>query len=148
MMGYRFPLSPVLRVCELAVEQEERALARLLAEIEQLRTALARNAAEQRDTGLARQKLLASSALPAMHLHAFHATAQDLRAREQQLRKQLAAFEQLRLEQMARYREAHQRREVLESLRVEGQTAWQTAERRREEKAADEAFLNKFARDR
>ena len=147
-MSYRFPLSPVLRVRELAAEQEERTLARILAEIEQLRAALTRNAAEQRDTALARQKILASAALPAMHLHAFHATAQDLRAREQQLRKQLAAFEQLRLEQTARYREAYQKREVLESLRAQGQTAWHAAERRREEKTADEAFLNKFARSR
>ncbi len=145
-MSYRFPLAPVLRIRELAAEQEEVKLSRIHAEIHGLEAALARNRAEQAQTLGARQTLFAAAALPAMHLHALHATLEDLRAREAQLRRQLAAAEKLRLEQAARYRKAHEQREVLAILKAEQQTASAADERRREARAADESFLNAYAR--
>ena len=144
-MSYRFALAPVLRVRELAAAQEEAKLSRIQAEIHALEAALTRNTAEQAQTSRARQSLFAASTLPAMHLHAFHATLEDLRARETQLRRQLSAWEKLRIEQMARYREAFQQREVLATLRTKQQASWTAGERKREAKAADEAFLSKYA---
>ena len=145
-MSYRFPLAPVLRIRELAAEQEEARLSRIHAEIHALEAALARNRAEQAQTREARQSLFAASALPAMHLHALHSTLEDLQGREAQLRRQLSAAETLRLEQMSQYRKAWEQREVLATLRAEQQTAWAAGERRREARAADESFLNGYAR--
>ena len=146
-MSFRFPLAPVLRLREFAAEQEEQKLSRIHAEIKAVQAALERNAAEQAQTSRARHSLFAASALPAMHLHAFHATLEALRTRETQLRRQLSAWEQLRLEQMARYREAFKQREVLATLKAEQQAAWAAGESKREGRAADEAFLNKYARN-
>ena len=145
-MPYRFALAPVLRVRELAAERVEQTLARITAEIERLRAALEQNARDLLETGRARQQALASAALPAMHLHASYARAAEHRAREAALRKQLQAFEQLRVQQVARYQEAYRSREVLVSLQAEQRSAWNAGEAKREAKAADEAFLGRYAR--
>ena len=145
-MAYRFALAPVLRVRELAAEREEQTLARISAEIERLRAAIEQNTRDLLDTSRARQQALASAALPAMHLHASYASAQEMRVRDAALRKQLHAFEQLRVQQIARYQEAYRSREVLVSLQAEQRSAWEAAEAKREAKAADEAFLGRYAR--
>ena len=145
-MAYRFALAPVLRVRELAAEREEQTLARISTEIERLRIAIEQNGRDLLETGRARQQALASAALPAMHLHASYANAQEQRARDGALRKQLAAFEQLRVQQIARYQEAYRSREVLVSLQAEQRSAWSASEAKREAKAADEAFLGRYAR--
>ena len=139
-MAYRFSLAPVLRVRELAAEQEEQTLARIAAEIERLRSAIDRAEADLLQAAAARQQAFASL-LPAMHLHASYAMAQEIRAHGGLLRKQLAAFEELRTQQIARYEEAYRRREVLRSLRDSDRDAWMLAQNRRDGKAADEAFL-------
>ncbi len=146
-MGYRFPLDTVLRVRELAVETEERTLGRILAELEALREALVRTEAELQDTATAREQAFAGTELPAMHLHASYAVAGMFRARREALTRQIEVFEDLRQKQVVQYEEAYRRREVLISLRDSGREAWVRAQNKREEKAADEAFLNKRVRE-
>ncbi len=130
-MAYRFSLAPVLRVRELAVEQEERTLARVHAEIERLRSGIARAEADLLEAAAGRQQAFAAAALPAMHLHASYAMAQELRARIGLLRKQLVTFEELRRQQVARYEEAYRGREVLAGLREKDRAAWILAQTRR-----------------
>ncbi len=144
-MGYRFPLATVLRVRELAAEQEERTLGRIAAEIERLRGLISSNEAELVETARARQQALGSVSLPAMHLQVFYASVEDLRARGALLHKQLARFEELRLQQIVRFEEAYRRREILASLQAEQQHAREAAERKREEQAAGEVYLARFA---
>ena len=146
-MAYHFKLAPVLRVRELAAEQEEQTLARIAAEIERLRSAIERAETDLLQAAAARQQAFGASSLPAMHLHAFYAMAQEIRAHGGLLRKQLAAFEELRTQQIARYKEAYRRREVLRSLRDSDREGWMLAQSRRDGKAADEAFLARRHRD-
>ncbi len=146
-VAYRFSLAPVLRVRELAAEQEEQTLARIAAEIERLRSAIDRAEADLLQAAAARQQAFGASSLPAMHLHASYAMAQELRAHGGLLRKQLAAFEELRTQQIARYEEAYRRREVLRSLRDSDREAWMLAQNRHDGKAADDAFLARRHRE-
>ena len=140
-MAYRFALAPVLRVRELAAEEEERLLGRIHGEIERLRSSIAGNEHSLRQASESRSKVLDGAALAAMHLHTSYAASDELRVRGEQLREQLAKFEALREQQIARYRAAYQSREVLVSLRTADQGAWELAQSKREAKAADEAFL-------
>ena len=140
-MAHQFPLAAVLRVRELAVEKEERILGRILSELESLRTTLGKTEAELLETAEVRQQVFASAALPAMHLHASYAAAHALRVRSEWIRKQIANFEELRVQQVARYEHAYRQREVLRSLRDKAQEVWTLAQNKRDEKAADEAFL-------
>lgn len=146
-MSYRFPLAAVLQVRTLAVEQEERTLARILGELAQLRTALGRAQTDLRQGGTARYQAFSQVPLPAMHLHASYAADADLRDRIGKIEQQLAAFEQLRLQQIAVYQQAYQRREVVASLEKTGRDAWQLGEVRADAKRSDEAFLAKMGRD-
>ncbi len=146
-MGYRYPLAAVLRVRELAAEQEERTLARILAEIERLHLAMQRNDTELLQAGETRMTAFAPAALPAMHLHALYAAAAELRARGALLRTQLNAFEELRRQQLEKYTEAYRRRELMVTLRDKDRAAWSAARNASEEKAASEAFLARRMRD-
>ena len=146
-MAYRFSLAPVLRVRELAVEQEERTLARIHNEIDRLRGGIACAEADLLEAARGRQQAFTAASLPAMHLHASYAMAQELRVRAALLRKQLATFEELRTQQVARYEEAYRRREVLAGLREKDHGAWMAAQARRDGKAADEAFLARRHRE-
>ena len=146
-MAYRFALASVLRVRELAAQQEERTLARILGEIERLRGAIERSEVELAEAAAGRQQVFAAASLPAMHLHASYAMAQEIRARGGLLRQQLANFEELRRLQIVRYEDAYRRREVLVSLRDKHRDAWVVARTRQEGKAADEAFLARRHRD-
>ncbi len=140
-MAFRFALGTVLRVRELAVEQEERMLTRILAEIEALRGALVRTEAEARESAQAREKAYLATALPAFHLHGSYAATAELRARAARIRHQLTEFEKLRVQQIARYEEAYRRHELLSGMEAQSRTVWLLAESKREGKAADEAFL-------
>ncbi len=145
-MSFRFPLAAVLRVRELAAEAEERTLARILAELEALRQALAGTEKELREAAEARETAFATAALPAMHLHSSYAATDALRGRQSSLAQQIAALELLRAQQVARYEEAYRRREVLATLRDRERENWLATQGKREQKAADEAFLNKRQR--
>ncbi len=147
-MAYRFPLAAVLRTRELAVEREEQALARIHAELASLRAALGQTEADLRQSATLRERAFAASALPAMHLHGLYHASTAFRLRRDALREQIAAAEARRTVQAARYGEAYREREVLLSLREKGQDAWQGAQAKREAQTADEAFLNKYARER
>ncbi len=140
-MAFRFALGTVLRVRELAVEQEERMLARILGEIEALRGALVRTEDELRDSAQVREKAYLVAALPAFHLQGSYAAAAELRVRAARIRHQLTEFERLRVQQIARYEEAYRRRELLSGMEEQSRAAWLLAESKREGKAADEAFL-------
>ncbi len=146
-MGFTFSLATVLRVRELAAEAEERALTRIVAELEGLRGALVRTDAELREAAQAREQVFTAAPLAAMHLHSSYAAAEALRARRGMIEKQIATFEELRTQQAARYGEAYRHREVLASLRDRARDAWSREQNKREEKAADEAFLNKRLRE-
>ena len=141
-----FPLATVLRVRELAEEQEEQALSRILRELESLRTDLQRTEADLLETTNVRNQAFIGTALPAMHLHASYAAAHELRVRSALIRRQLAHYENLRAAQISRYEEAYRKREVLHSLRDEARSAWSLAQGKREQAAADEAFLARFMR--
>ena len=67
----------------------------------------------------------------------------DLAARRKQadIRKQVEAAEQMRLQQMLVYREARQRREVLDGLRERQQTAYNLEEVRKLQRTLDEMYL-------
>ncbi len=141
-----FSLATVLRVRELAEEQEEQALSRILRELEKLRTALRRTEADLLETAVVREQVFTGQALPAMHLHASYGTAHELRARSAWLRKEIAHYENLRTAQVSRYEEAYRKREVLRSLRDEARSAWTLAQGKKEQNAADEAFLARWMR--
>lgn len=147
-MGYRFPLAAVLRVRALAAEREEQALARIHAELAQLRAALAQTEADLRNSAVLRERAFAASALPAMHLHGLTHASTAFRLRRDALREQIAAAEGRRAVQLARYSVAYREREMLVTLEEQGQSAYREAQGRREREAADEAFLNKQARER
>ena len=67
----------------------------------------------------------------------------DLAAHRKQteIRKQIVAAEQSRLEQLRVYRKARQRREVLDSLRERQQTEYNQEEIRRLQQMLDEMYL-------
>jgi len=67
----------------------------------------------------------------------------DLAASRKQadIRKQMEAAEQMRLQQMLVYREARQKREVLDGLRERQQTAYNLEEVRRLQQTLDEMYL-------
>ena len=140
-MPSAFSLRAVLQVRELAVEQEERTLARILHELDRLRRALDHTEAEGVQAARAREHAFTSATLPAMHLHAAYAAADLLRRRAALLRKQIAEFENLRVQQVARYEEAFRRRELLRTLRNHHAEQQRAAENKREAAGADEAYL-------
>lgn len=141
-----FSLATVLRVRELAEEQEEQALSRILREMEKLREALLRTENDLLETAAVREQVFAGSALPAMHLHVSYGAAQELRVRSAWLRKEMAHYENLRTAQVGRYEEAYRKCEVLRSLRDEARSTWTLAQGKKEQSAADEAFLGRFMR--
>ncbi len=67
----------------------------------------------------------------------------DFAARRKQsdVRKQIEAAEQLRLQQMRVYREARQKREVLDGLREQQQTVYNQEELRKMQQTLDEMYL-------
>ncbi len=142
----QFSLATVLRVRELAEEQEEQALSGILRELERLRADLRRTEADLVETAAVRNQAFTGNSLPAMHLHASYAAAQELRGRSTLIRRQLAHYENLRVAQVSRYEEAYRKREVLCSLRDEARNAWTLAQAKKEQAAADEAFLARFMR--
>ena len=143
----QFSLATVLRVRELAEEQEEQALTRILREMESLRSALARTEAELLQAAAAREQVFAEKALPAMHLHTSYGAAHELRVRSGLLRQEIANCENLRTQQVSRYEEAYRKREVLRSLRDEARNNWAAAQGKKEQDAADEAFLARLIRN-
>lgn len=145
-MGYRFALAQVLRVRALAVDEEERTLTRIHNEIAQLKAGVVRAEQELAETAAVRQSTFAQAALPAMHLHTSYAATQAARERGVRLRQQLAAFEELRVQQVARYEDAYRRREALAGLEKAHRAAWDAGQQQRATKAADEAFLAKWSR--
>jgi flagellar export protein FliJ len=65
------------------------------------------------------------------------------RRKQGEVRKQLAAAEQARLQQMQIYRKARQKREVLDGLRERQETAYDQEELRQLQRTMDEMFLNR-----
>ncbi len=147
-MAYPFPLAAVLRVRELALEREEQALARIHAELAQMRASLVQTEADLSNSAILRERAFAASALPAMHLHGLTHASTAFRLRRDALREGIAAAEERRAAQIVRYNEAYRAREILLALRDKGQAAYVQAQAKRESQAADEAFLNKQARER
>ncbi len=145
-MAYRFPLEAVLRVRELTVDTEERTLARINAELVQLRAGLVRAEKELIETGSARLHAMQKIAVSAMHLHASYASEDGLRARARAHREQIEKFEALRVTQMQRCAEAWRAREVLRQFRAKSLSEWRTQQTKRETYAAEEAFLMQYAR--
>ncbi len=121
-------------------------LGRIAAELAALRAALLATESELRGVAQAREQAFCAAPLPAMHLHGSYAASAALRARQDFLQKQIASCEERRVQQVARYEEAYRRREVLLSLRDRAEADWLRAQTKRDEKAADEAFLNKRVR--
>lgn len=63
------------------------------------------------------------------------------RRRQVEIRKQMEAAEELRLQQMQVYRKARQKREVLDDLRERQQTVYHQEELRQLQRTLDETFL-------
>ena len=147
-MAYRFALDAVLRLRELALDQEEQVLARIRAEIDRIRQSLLANEKERQQAARTLETAFSSAPLPAMHLHALCATSDALHARVGLLREQQAKFEALQTQQVERCQKAYQEREVLASLREKDRNRWLARQAAIDEKAANEAFLARQFRDR
>ena len=147
-MAYRFALDAVLRLRELALDQEEQVLARIRTEVERLRLALQANEKERRQTARTLETSFSAAPLPAMHLHALCSAGDALHARAGLLREQQAKFEVLQAQQVERCQKAYREREVLVSLRDKDRKIWLARQTAMDEKAANEAFLTRQFRDR
>ena len=138
-----FSLSQVLRIREIAVEREERALERILAEMTRVRAAIEladqaiRAAVADRERDL--RVLLHGS-----HLHASCHHAHQLRRHRGAMMEQLGRLEAECAAQTRAWEAAHQRREVLTGMRDAHQAARRLGQARMEQQAADEGFLSRF----
>ena len=144
-MAYRFGLAPVLRVREIAADREERALARILNEIAQVRRAIERleheitRAARAREGGL-------SAPMRAVHLHTSYGCVQELRENRARFMEQLRTLEGDREVQTRACEAAYRNRELLAGMRDAERKGWLAARAKSEQKLAEEAFLNRFSR--
>ena len=134
-----FALAAVLSVRQQKEVAEERELAARNAELQQVRSALAR--LEQELALWAETRAGEVNALfPAAHHQASYAQARLLREAEADLREQLRSAEAMRAEQLSRYMEARRDREMLTDLQQKHESAWNTQLQSREQRRIDDLF--------
>jgi flagellar export protein FliJ len=139
-MPFKYRLEVLLRLQRSVEHQEENQLLACVARVAQLKARLqqweqARFARKQRTV----EELQEGAKGIVLQL----AAEWDAGARRKQaeLRKQIEAAEQLRLQQMQIYRKARQKREVLDDLRQRQQTTYDQKELRQLQRTLDETFL-------
>lgn len=139
-MSFTYRLEVLLRLQRSLEHQEENRLLACVARIARLNTELQSWEAAR----FARKRRIMEE-LQAGATGAVLQTAADwdLAARRKQadIRKQMEAAEQMRLQQMLVYREARQKREVLDGLRERQQMAYNLEEVRRSQQTLDEMYL-------
>ena len=139
-MPFKYRLEVLLRLQRSLEHQEENRLLACVARVAQLKAQLqfwenARFARKQRMV----EELEAGAKGIILQLAAeWDAGA---RRRQVEIRKQMEAAEQLRLQQMQVYRKARQKREVLDDLRERQQTVYHQEELRQLQRTLDETFL-------
>lgn len=138
-MPRTFALKAVLAVRQQKEDAEERTLASLAAQENQIRTAIARIDQELARLQVARANEVQTLQLGAQHQASF-AKWKSLREAQAGLRAQLEALESRRLEQQARYLTARSDREMLTELQQKQRAAWDAETKLREQKRIDDLF--------
>ncbi len=144
-MPHTFTLAAVLAVRQQKEEAEERALAAIALQVQQIQLALDRLEREITQHAEVRAREV-HTLLPAAHHQASHARFTMLRAAQGELRDQMEAAETLRKEQQARYRVARSNREMLTELDQQQRAAWETELKTREQKQLDDIFSARRSR--
>jgi flagellar export protein FliJ len=146
-MAFRYRLETLLRLQRSVEHQEENRLLVCVARIASLNAALRSWEEEwsQRRASLWAELKQGAAATLVQFTAMWE---QAVTAKEKEIRRQLAAAEQARQEQLKVYRAARQKREMLESLKEHGESAYMAEELRRAQRALDEAHLTRsFYRD-
>lgn len=144
-MPRTFTLAAVLALRQQKEEAEERALAAISAQVQQIRSALERVAQETTRHAQERAREV-HSLLAAAHHQASHAQLLLLRRAQAEWNEQLDAAERLRHEQQARYVEARSQREMLSELQQQQRAAWEDELSDREQKRLDDQFASRRLR--
>jgi flagellar export protein FliJ len=138
-MAFKFTLSTVLRLREIAEEREERLLGQILSQISQNRQTLSELQAkyalliQRRESELSRQ-------MSAAELQIFYGqmrTVEDLLVKS---KEQLVKLEIHRQQQMKVYENAHRNKELLTSMREDQQSIFRREQTRQEQKRMDDNF--------
>jgi len=139
-MPFAYRLEVLLRLQRSIEHQEENRLLACVARVAKLKTELQNwEAARMARKRRIMEELEAGAAGVVLQLAAdWDATA---RRRQSEIRKQIEAAEQSRLDQMRVYREARQKRDVLDGLRERQQTEYNQEEVRKLQQSLDEMYL-------
>ena len=139
-MPFAYRLEVLLRLQRSLEHQEENRLLACAARVARLRAELHAwtEARSARMRGVV-QELEAGATGAALQFAADWDVA--ARLKQSEIRKQVEAAEQQRLQQMRVYREARQKREVLDGLKERQQTAYNQEELRKIQRTLDEMFL-------
>ncbi len=141
-MAKQFALSAVLAVREQRELAEERALARINAQCNELQNVL-RELAKHVDCEAAARLKQVGGTQPAAHHLASERQLTALRTAQADMHKQLLALEQRRKQQQEQYLAAHSGREMLTDLKKQALEKWEKDENVQEQKRLQDFFLSR-----